>query len=171
MKHYLDIFETCLDRYAHQLPWGIYFYHSAEADLKYFGNSHKPRGNDETENYLFDTMREICKITGEYKRVHTETSQSGMVYIGVPLFIGDKIWAVLATYLCLGREGTWRRSLNRGPSVAETVELLKELGFILETHQQVACWLNPRCSSQVRMNAANGGSQAAGCHCTPIPKT
>lgn len=169
MKRYLDIFETCLDRYAHQLPWGIYFYRHDEDEFVYFANSDTPHGKDEIENYLTDTIREICAITAENKRVYTETSQSGIVYIGVPLIIADKLWAVLATYLCLGREGTWRRSLNRGPSVAETVEQLKELGFILETHQQVACWLDPKCHTQVRVSVADG-SPNGGRHCTPIPK-
>jgi len=156
MKPYLNIFETCIDRYARQLPWGIYLYHLPDSYMKHYGKVHKSRTNDDTEKYICNTIAEICRSACEYKRVYTETSPSGLVYIAVPLFMQGNIWAILASYLCLGREGTWRRSLNRGFNVSEAVDLLKELGFILETHQEISYWFNPRFHTGIGTNSGRG---------------
>ncbi|HDS01912.1 MAG TPA: hypothetical protein ENO22_00245 [candidate division Zixibacteria bacterium] len=134
---------TTIKKYSSDLPWGIYLYDISENELSHWGGQPQAGEYHQTEKYLADMIKDICFMAVEKQKVYTETSPSGLVYISVPLFIDKKIWAVLATYLSLGKEGTWRRTLNRGPSVTRTVDLLEELGFILSTHQEVQKWYRP----------------------------
>ncbi len=143
MENYQEIIDTSIENYSVNLPWGIYFYNPLSHELKWYGNRKSDGRYEETEKYLSDTIRDICVTVLQDEKVYTETSPSGMVYIAVPLFINGKVWSVLATYLCLGREGSWRRSLNRGISVSQAVDLLDQLGFILTTHEEVRVWFSP----------------------------
>jgi hypothetical protein len=143
MKRLKEVIETTMKKYADDLPWGIYMYNISGGDLSHFGNVQDPEKYVETEKYIADVIGDVCQMAADKKGVYTETSPSGLVYIAVPLFIDNQIWAVLSAYLSLGREGSWRRSLNRGPSVSQTVNLLEELGFIISTHQEVQKWFRP----------------------------
>ncbi len=138
-----EAIETTIKKYSSDLPWGVYLYYLSENELNHWGRKTNPDECEETEKYLSDMIKDICLMAVDKGNVYTETSPSGLVYIAVPLFIDNKIWAVLSTYLSLGKEGSWRRSLNRGPSVTNTVDLLEELGFILSTHQEVQKWYRP----------------------------
>lgn len=138
-----EAIETTIKKYSCDLPWGIYLYDISENELTHWVDQPRVADYNQTEKYLADMIKDICLMAAEKEKVYTETSPSGLVYIAVPLYIDNRIWAVLATYLSLGKEGTWRRTLHRGPSVIKTVDLLEELGFILSTHQEVQKWYRP----------------------------
>jgi hypothetical protein len=144
MKQQQELFEVTLLKYADDLPWGIYLYRLNGESLAHFGNKSLSDKYEDTEKYLADIIKDICRQASVTREVYTETSQSGIVYIAFPLILENQVWGVLSTYLSLGREGTWRRSLNRGPSVAEVVDLLDEIGFILNTHYQMRMWYSPK---------------------------
>lgn len=137
-----DVIKTILDRYASELPWGIYFYDPEKKGLAHFGQLSDSEKHRNTELYLSTTLKDVCSMARSYGRTYTETSPSGMVYIAVPLITNQKTWAILATYLATGKVGSWRRSLNRGPSVSDSVDLLKEIGTVLNTYQQMQEWVS-----------------------------
>jgi hypothetical protein len=143
MRIYNEVIETTMKKYAGDLPWGIYMYNLSGGSLGHYGKIMESEKYAETENYIADVIEDVCRMAADERRVYTETSPSGLVYIAVPLLIENQVWAVLAAYLSLGREGSWRRSLNRGPTVSQTVSLLEELGFIISTHQEVQKWFRP----------------------------
>lgn len=143
MRQFQEVIETTMKKYADDMPWGIYMYTLSGGDLSYYGSGPESGKYSETEKYIADVIEDVCRMAADRKGVYTETSPSGLVYVAVPLFIDNQIWAVLSTYLSLGREGSWRRSLNRGPSVSQTVDHLEELGFIISTHQEVQKWFRP----------------------------
>ena len=136
-----DVIKAILDRYASEMPWGIYFYEPEKKGLVHFGQLTDSEKYRKTELYLATTLKDVCSMARSYGRTYTETSPSGMVYIAVPLVTNQKTWAVLATYLATGKVGSWRRSLNRGPSVSDSVDLLKEIGTVLNTYQQMQEWV------------------------------
>ena len=150
-----EAIETTIKKYSSDLPWGIYLYSMADEELNHWGEKAQPEEYEKTEKYLADMIKDICLMAVEKKDVYTETSPSGLVYIAVPLYIDNRIWAVLSSYLSLGKEGSWRRSLNRGPSVSETVDLLEELGFILSTHQEVQKWYRPSFQDEMESSQAD----------------
>jgi hypothetical protein len=143
MKQLGEVIETTIKKYADDLPWGIYMYNLSNGSLNHVGKNTDSEIYAETEKYISDVIEDVCRLAVDRNKVYTETSPSGLVYIAVPLFIENQTWAVLATYLSLGREGSWRRSLHRGPSVSQTVSQLEELGFIISTHQEVQKWFRP----------------------------
>lgn len=143
MRETDEVIATTMRKYATGLPWGIYIYDLSGGILSHCGNNPDAEKYAETEKYIADVIEDVCRMAADAKRAYTETSPSGLVYIAVPLFIENRPWAVLAAYLSLGREGSWRRSLNRGPTVSQTVSLLEELGFIITTHHEVQKWFRP----------------------------
>jgi len=144
MKQQHEIFEVILSKYATDLPWGIYLYRMNSDSLAHFGDKSGSEKYSDTEKYLADIIKDICQSASESEKVYTETSSSGLVYIAFPLILENQVWGVLAAYLSIGREGTWRRSLNRGPSVTEVIDLLDELGFILNIQYQMRMWYSPK---------------------------
>ena len=142
MRDFFEIADEIIGKFAEQLPWGIYHYDIPNDCLRTYAGLNDGREFPETEKYLSDTIRDVCLISERLEKQYTETSPSGLVYIAQPLIIENKIWSVLATYLSLGREGTWRRSLHQGPTVSNTLDVLNELGFILTTHREVQQWFS-----------------------------
>jgi hypothetical protein len=138
-----DVVKSILDRFSSELPWGIYLFDPKIRGLTHFGQPRESKKHRTTELYLATTIKDVCGMALTYQRTYTETSPSGMVYIAVPLTDKQETWAVLATYLATGRIGSWRRSLNRGPTVSDSVDLLKEVGMVLNTYQQMKEWLSP----------------------------
>lgn len=142
MRDFYEITDDLIGKFAEQLPWGIYFYDVSGGELRGFAGMNDGSEFPDTEKYLSDTIRDVCLICERLQKQYTETSPSGLVYIAQPLIFEDKIWAVLATYLSLGREGTWRRSLHQGPTVSDILDTLNELGYILTTHREVLQWFS-----------------------------
>lgn len=151
MREFFEIVEETIKSFASNLPWGIYHHNLVEQDLKLYHGQNNGCDCYDSEKYLSDTIKDICQTSCQLNKSYTETSPSGLVYIAHPLLIDNTIWSVLATYLSLGREGTWRRSLNRGPSVSSALDLLSELGFILSTHREAEQWLSTRSQAPVQM--------------------
>jgi len=147
MNHQLDLIVRTLARYAVRLPWGFYFYSPESNQLRQFSREVTESRFAATEKYLADIMREICQTTCEKDCIYTERSEAGLIYIGFPVRMENKIWAALATYLSLGREGSYRRSLGRGPTVAETLDLLEEMAFIITAQYQFTLWHTQKLSA------------------------